>query len=350
MQGVDLVMIARNEARCIGRALDSVRPWVDAMWVLDTGSSDDTVAIAQAHGAQVRAFDWCDDFAAARNAALALSTAPWRLVLDADEWLAGPGHALATLRQRPAACLGQIQVVSQFESDTGLLQEAPSWITRVLPRGVHYEGRVHEQPVAQGLPRVRLELRVLHDGYRQAQRAAKQGRNLALLQRALAEAPADPYLQYQCGKDLEVCGQHAQAIGHFQHALAGCPAQAGWRHDLVLRTLYTLKCLRRYEEALNFATEEMAHWPHSPDFYFTLGDMLLAWASDDAAQSQALLPMIEQAWRKAMDIGEQPALQDTVQGRGSFLPAHNLALLHEALGNPAGAQFWRSREAQLRAA
>ena len=59
------------------------------MIVLDTGSSDATREIARAAGAEVHEFAWCDDFAAARNAALAHSDADWNLILDADEWLAG---------------------------------------------------------------------------------------------------------------------------------------------------------------------------------------------------------------------------------------------------------------------
>ena len=72
-----LVVIARDEARRIGRLLDSVRPWVDEMLVLDTGSADGTAAVARAHGARVEHFAWCDDFAAARNRALAWAGADW---------------------------------------------------------------------------------------------------------------------------------------------------------------------------------------------------------------------------------------------------------------------------------
>ena len=43
-------------------------------------------------------FAWIDDFAAARNAALAASNAEWRLVLDGDEWIAEGGESLAALR------------------------------------------------------------------------------------------------------------------------------------------------------------------------------------------------------------------------------------------------------------
>ena len=50
---VVLVMIARDEAPRIARALDSLRPWVDRMLVLDTGSTDDTPSIARAAGAEV---------------------------------------------------------------------------------------------------------------------------------------------------------------------------------------------------------------------------------------------------------------------------------------------------------
>jgi len=66
-----LVVIARNEARAIERCLSSARPWVDEMVVLDTGSTDHTVALARACGARVHHFAWVDDFSAARNAALA---------------------------------------------------------------------------------------------------------------------------------------------------------------------------------------------------------------------------------------------------------------------------------------
>ncbi len=347
MNRIDLVLIARDEARCIARCLDSVRPWVDAMWVLDTGSRDDTAAIARRCGAQVAQFNWSDDFAAARNAALALSHAEWRLVLDADEWIDGAGQALAPLRQGSDQFLGQISVVSQLDGAGGALDEAPSWITRVLPRGVAYAGRVHEQPQSE-LPRRRLDLRVWHDGYRQAQAAGKQGRNRQLLALALQAAPSDAYLHYQYGKDLELSAEYAPACQHYLQALAGCEQQAGWRHDLVLRLLFSLKKCRRFEQALGLAEQEQPACAGSPDFFFTLGDVLLDRAVHEPAHGAALLPQIEQAWQHAIAIGEQPQLQDTVRGRGSYLAAHNLAVLHESLGQRAQAQHWREREALMR--
>ncbi|WOD39005.1 tetratricopeptide repeat protein [Nodosilinea sp. E11] len=84
---ISLCMIVKNEAATLGRTLKSVQGVVSEVVVVDTGSVDDTVAIAQAHGATVHSFAWENDFAAARNESLRHATGDWVLVLDADEVL-----------------------------------------------------------------------------------------------------------------------------------------------------------------------------------------------------------------------------------------------------------------------
>ena len=68
---IALVLIARNEERCIARCLASARAHVDEMIVLDTGSTDATREIAARCGARVLSAAWPDDFSAARNLDLA---------------------------------------------------------------------------------------------------------------------------------------------------------------------------------------------------------------------------------------------------------------------------------------
>ena len=342
-----LVMIVRDEERCVERCLASARPWVDEMLVLDTGSTDDTAAIARRCGARVAHFKWVQDFAAARNAALALTDAAWCLVLDADEWITQGGESLAALRTQPADFIGQISVASRFDAAHGAIGQAPSWLPRVLPRGVRYAGRVHEQPESV-LPRRRLALTIAHDGYLDAQMARKYGRNELLLSLALAAQPFDAYLRYQLGKDLEVRARFVAAAQHYEQALADTDLNAAWRHDLVLRMLFTLKKVGQFESAIALADIEMPRWPDSPDFFFTLGDVLLDWAAAAPERGAELLPMIESSWLRAIEIGEQPQLQDTVSGRGSYLAAHNLAVLHAGLGDDVQARHWREREAEFR--
>lgn len=346
---IALVLIARNEERCIARCLDSARAHVDEMIVLDTGSTDATREIAARCGARVLSAAWPDDFSAARNLALSHTSAPWRLVLDADEWIAAGAESLDAVRARAPGFLGLLRVDSVVNDERGALQHAPSWIPRLLPAGVHYEGRIHEQP-AGALPRERLALVIGHDGYLDHAREAKAGRNERLLRLALAEHPGDAYLYYQLGKDLEVRSRFAEALPHYLEAHRAGEAAAAWRHDLVMRLIFTLKKLKQFAQAVELASHELERWSDSPDFFFTLGDLLLDWALAEPQRAAELLPQIEASWQRAVLIGERPELPDSVRGRGSFLAAHNLAAFHESLGQTAQAAQWREREARWRQA
>ncbi len=345
---IALVLIARNEERCIARCLESARPLVDEMLVLDTGSTDATREIAAGCGARVLSAEWPDDFSAARNLALSRTNAPWRLVLDADEWIAAGAETLATIRARAPGFVGLLRVDSIVNDERGGLQHAPSWIPRLLPAGVRYEGRIHEQPVS-ALPRERLPLVIGHDGYLVSARAAKAGRNERLLRIALAEHPDDAYLHYQLGKDLEVRSDFAEALPHYLEAHRAGEAAAAWRHDLVVRLVFTLKKLKKFAEAVELTSLELERWGESPDFFFTLGDLLLDWALAEPQRAAELLPQIEASWQRAVAIGERPELPDSVRGRGSFLAAHNLAAFHESLGRLEQAAQWRERAARWRA-
>lgn len=80
-------MIVRDEARTLDTALESVRTIADEVVVLDTGSTDRTVEIAEAAGATVHRAAWNDDFAVARNACLQHVRGEWVLWLDGTERL-----------------------------------------------------------------------------------------------------------------------------------------------------------------------------------------------------------------------------------------------------------------------
>ena len=82
---ISLAMIVKNEENTLAHCLESVRSLVDEMIIVDTGSTDNTIAIAEGFGAQVHHFEWRDDFAAARNESLKHCKGDWVLILDADE-------------------------------------------------------------------------------------------------------------------------------------------------------------------------------------------------------------------------------------------------------------------------
>jgi glycosyltransferase involved in cell wall biosynthesis len=96
---VTLLVMTLNEAHTIARCLDSV-PFAAEKIVVDAGSTDDTVAVAQAHGARVVRQSWLG-FGPQRNFATTQATHDWILFLDADEELT-PALAAEFVRRLPA--------------------------------------------------------------------------------------------------------------------------------------------------------------------------------------------------------------------------------------------------------
>ncbi|SEI68532.1 Glycosyltransferase involved in cell wall bisynthesis [Lachnospiraceae bacterium A10] len=84
---ISLCMIVKNEEAVLQRCLDSVADLMDEIIIVDTGSTDHTKEIASNYTDKIYDFPWCDDFAAARNAALSHATMDYIYSCDADEVL-----------------------------------------------------------------------------------------------------------------------------------------------------------------------------------------------------------------------------------------------------------------------
>ena len=206
MPTIALCLIAKNESALIGACLSSVRGAVDQIVVVDTGSEDDTVDIARSHGAEVVQFAWCDDFSAARNAALPQVRCDWVLVLDCDERLAT--GAAASIRKavelaRAEAFLLPLTDSAEMEaspdevvSGAKALRE-PIWLPRLFrySSDLAWEGRVHEHLGAWMECRnghvAALDAPIAHYGAVPAYRAKRgnSDRNLNLLLEELKEEP-----------------------------------------------------------------------------------------------------------------------------------------------------------------
>ena len=86
LPGISQCMIVKNEEKNIERALSWGKGIVAEQIVVDTGSTDRTIKIAQSMGAKVYEFAWADDFAAAKNYAVTKAKCEWIAFLDADEY------------------------------------------------------------------------------------------------------------------------------------------------------------------------------------------------------------------------------------------------------------------------
>ena len=340
MPAVALVAIVKDEARALGRLLDSVRGVVDEMIIVDTGSTDDTVAIARAAGAKVSYFEWRDDFAAARNFALSQTQAPWRLVLDADEWLDRETSDLRTVCAAAPTFVGRIARSDRFDSDIAGRREtmvARVWISRLLPIGVRYEGAIHEQ-VVHDLPTRMVALHAFHDGYEDRQLARKGDRNLEILAQLADSGRSDAYLDYQYAKELERKGELTAAAERYARSLSAIGTHdTPWREGLVCAALVTFGRVRAFDAAFELIERETTVYANSADFWFCVGSFLMDAAEANPKIGAQFFGPIENAFLRCLEIGERSDDGEGVIGRGSFLAAQNLRALYLATGREAQA-------------
>ncbi|MEH2278388.1 MAG: glycosyltransferase [Nostoc sp.] len=206
---LSLCMIVKNESATLPKCLNSVRKVVDEMVVLDTGSIDRTPNIAQQLGAKVYHFKWCNDFSAARNAALKYVTGDWILVLDADETLTP-----AILPQlREAIARDEYLLLNLLRHEVGAEQSPYSLVSRLFRNhpDIHFDRPYHalvddsvsailtKEPHWQVgyLPGVAL----LHVGYQKSAIAQnnKYAKAATAMEGFLATHPDDPYVCSKLG-------------------------------------------------------------------------------------------------------------------------------------------------------
>jgi|GEM_PF-123099 len=87
MAKLSLALIVKNEEKNLPRCLDSVKGLYDELVVVDTGSTDATVAIASRYTDKVFFFEWVNDFAKARNFSFSKCSNEWVMWIDADDIL-----------------------------------------------------------------------------------------------------------------------------------------------------------------------------------------------------------------------------------------------------------------------
>jgi tetratricopeptide (TPR) repeat protein len=213
-------MIVRNEERFLGDALTSVQGVVDEICIVDTGSTDGTVAIAESFGARIGRVEWRDDFAWARNQALALATGAWIFVLDADEQLAPRSRELlrALRSVRPDGSGRWIRCRNYNDAERETVSSTNA-IIRIFPNDpeLRYRGTLHEYVGRVGddgaLPSERTAIEILHRGYTHdvMQSRNKAERNLRVSRAAFEGSPDDAVHIYNYAMSALLAGQYAVA-------------------------------------------------------------------------------------------------------------------------------------------
>ncbi|MBO3143435.1 hypothetical protein [Dermatophilus congolensis] len=347
MARIALVMIARDSARYIERALASAHPYVDSSIVLDLGSRDDTAQRARRAGAHVTKATWHDDPSLLWNQALSAANADWHLILEAHEWIDSGAHQLEHIRTWPPNRVGLIEIIPGATSRGA---EAPHLQPRILPGSVRFTGRFHPEPAYPGMKTHPLPTVIACDDADVLGWSLDRNLVGAAVAQALFIHPDDPRILAELGKWQRAQGDPSAAAGSFARAADALAPGLLDRHTYVMETLDALRAAKRHSDALALIDAEMGQWEKSPDFPYLVGELFFDMILADPNKAATLAPMAEACWKRAMSIGDTTNLPGTVTGRGSFLAAQAMAVMHTTLQHPDEADHWFAKAHELRSA
>ncbi|MHC5939376.1 tetratricopeptide repeat protein [Nostoc sp.] len=258
---LSLCMIVKNEAATLPKCLNSVRKVVDEMVVLDTGSIDRTPNIAQQLGAKVYHFKWCNDFSAARNAALKYVTSDWILVLDADETLT----PTIVPQLREAIARDEYLLINLVRQEVGAEQSPYSLVSRLFrnhpdirfDRPYHalvddsVSGILTKEPHWQVgyLPGVAL----LHTGYQKSAIAQnnKYAKAATAMSGFLATHPDDPYVCSKLGALYVETGKISQGMELLRRGITVAEENYDILYELHYHLGIAYSRLQKYPQAIS---------------------------------------------------------------------------------------------------
>ncbi len=349
--GLSLCMICRNNANTIEPALASIKPWVDEMIVVDTGSTDDTPRIAAHLGARVYHFPWPDSFSIARNESLKYARGEWIFWMDSDDTISNEnGRKLRQLVDGPhdPSIFGYImQVHCPGPGESGDLHLTVVDHVKLFRNrpGMRFTGRIHEQ-ILPAIGELNgyvgwTDIFVRHSGYDHSPEGQehKLERDLHLLHLELQEQPRHPFTLFNLGMTYADVRRFAEAIDFLRRSIQYSPEQASH-----LRKAYALLVYAQLERdgsaaALETCMVALKRFPDDQELRFR----------------KAVLLHDLKRWPEAIatyqDLLQNPGERHVTsidQGLRGYKARQNLAIVYGDMGDwAAAAEQWQQVVAEV---
>lgn len=288
-------LIAKNEEDNIEHCLSHLKSVVDEQIVIDTGSTDRTVEIAESIGAKVFHFDWVDDFSAARNFALDKAKGDWIIFLDCDEYFSENSISLIRDYITKLGEKKQIDGIAceliNIDLNNNIMATVRNVSSRIFKRKdyLKYNNKIHEilcntrtsnsNPI---LADASDFLKIFHTGYaaEEVNKKNKNERNTKLLEKELEKNPQDWKLNLYLSKQFNMEKRYEEALDYCLKSLE-CIDKTIINFYYYYCTIYSnimlnmIELSKSYEEIKGVFDEAIKHFSNFPDFYMYMGTVTL---------------------------------------------------------------------------
>ncbi|PYG87517.1 tetratricopeptide repeat protein [Ruminiclostridium sufflavum DSM 19573] len=324
---ISLCMIVKNEEDNLQRCLNSVKDIVDEVIIVDTGSTDKTVYIAESFGASVYNYIWDNNFSEARNESLKYASKDWILIMDADdEFCRDDKEAFlqlisSSLEEKTLYYFETLNYCGSFADSSNIsINLNPRLFKNNL--GYKYEGEVHNQLVNHKISTkdVCVSIKIYHYGYLDSNIKGKdkRKRNIFLLEEQLKKEPDNKYALFNLGNEYFASNEIAKALDYYYKSYENFTPAAGYGFILVLRIVLANYFIGLYTKALEFTDIGIQYYPGFTDLYYFKGCIY---------KSMDRPLMAVRAWEKCIEIGDPPSGLKFLYGTGSFKAMYELALI-----------------------
>lgn len=278
-------MIVKNEEKNIKKALSWAKDIAFEQIVVDTGSTDRTVEIAEEMGAKVYHFKWIDDFSVAKNYAIEQASGDWIAFLDADEYINETetqylSNLLNALKQpdnnNQYANIIRVPIIN-INDDGKIITSHLQYRIFRNKQGIKFEGKIHENIICENTEDNTVfhadDIRIWHTGYKDSVIKEKGIRNIPILEKIVETNPDDYDALTYLADSVSSAGDEVKAIELYKQCLDNIESiQSSTRKYHSFLEIIRLSISQNYlaDTIYEFFNKFKEYYPLSPDPYYLI--------------------------------------------------------------------------------
>ncbi len=334
---ISLCMIVKNEEKYLDKCLKCVQGKVDEIIIVDTGSTDRTVEIAEKYGSIIKYFEWIDDFAAARNYSIDAATSEYILILDADEYIDDGADLQKELEKNKDYY--SLTIKNYQTEGRAILHKNVRLFKSGI--GLHYSGKLHEHLNTFGEDNkyegTDSDILIHHVGYMPevVKEKGKKKRNLDIMIKEV-EKNQTGYSYYNMGVVYMQEERYNEALDMFKKSYSLSKGKTYVR-TLLVHMGECLQLLGRHEEGIKLLLDAVSVYSGYIDLHYTLGNLYL---------NSGYLKDAQIVFERCLGFSEE--LDNVgIEGTSSYMSNYKLAVIYDMKGKQGDA-FDRAYEAVMR--